>query len=156
MSKRLARKSAGNFPQPVPAPLFYPLHALLETIRVIKTYEDPLCTLLHAIQTGAAAGSGPGKLQIEHELRELLDEMPSAAYVDEMHAVRSLIDTSHTVDVTPARPALKGTSTTKKQPAKAASTPKGTREAKKAGTPKGASQSSNTAQAKSTSRSRAR
>ena len=161
MPKRSARKSAGNSPQPLPAPLFYPLHALLETIRVIKTYEDPLCTLLHAIQTGATAASGPGEPQVEHELRELLEEMPSAAYVDEMHAVRSLLGTSNTADGKPARAVFKQSPIARKQPAKVASTRKAFKGAKKAGTPKAAGKSrgearSTTKAAKSTAKSKAR
>ena len=77
-------KQSRTSPTPTQAPLYYKLHTLLETIRVIKVYEDPLCTLLHAIQT-----AGKASPEIEQELHSLLDEMPAEAYALELHGIRS-------------------------------------------------------------------
>lgn len=66
--------------------LYYSLHSLLETIRVIKTYEDPLCTLLHAIHT-----AGNPSHEEEQELYALLDEMPSESYALELHGLRAAL-----------------------------------------------------------------
>ena len=68
--------------------MYYRLHALLETIRAIKGYEDPLCSLLHTIQTTGAASP-----EVEGELEELLDAMPSYAYAEELAALREVLDT---------------------------------------------------------------
>ncbi len=70
-------------PSPVQPEIYYSLHTLLETIRVIKIYEDPLCTLLHDIRTTGGASS-----EVERELQSLLDEMPSAAYTLELDDLR--------------------------------------------------------------------
>lgn len=66
--------------------IYYSLHTLLETIRVIKVYEDPLCTLLHAIRTAGSISA-----EVEGELQLVLDEMPSAAYAHELNDVRALL-----------------------------------------------------------------
>lgn len=87
---RTKRNPTQTVTPPAPSPLYYRLHALLQTIRVIKTCEDPLCTLLHAIQN---AGATPPEVAIE--LKELLDLLPSSAFAEELHAVR---DTLHTSD----------------------------------------------------------
>lgn len=71
---------------PAQPALYYSLHTLLETIRLIKVYEDPLCTLLHAIQT--AGDSSP---EVEQELQTLLDEMPSGAYLLELDGLRETL-----------------------------------------------------------------
>lgn len=78
------QKQSRTSPAPAQGPLYYKLHTLLETIRVIKTYEDPLCTLLHAIQTTANAIP-----EVERELKSLLEEMPAEAYAMELHGVRT-------------------------------------------------------------------
>ena len=85
-------KQSRTSPTPTQAPLYYKLHTLLETIRVIKVYEDPLCTLLHAIQT-----AGKATPEVEQELRSLLEEMPAEAYPLELHSVRR-----HLADGSPA------------------------------------------------------
>ena len=69
-----------------PSPLYYRLHALLQTIRVIKTYEDSLCTLLHAIQNASATPA-----EVAGELKELLDMLPSSVYTEELRAVRDAL-----------------------------------------------------------------
>ena len=73
-------------PAPVQPALYYSLHTLLETIRVIKVYEDPLCTLLHAIQT-----AGHASREVEQELQGLLEEMPSQAYLLELDGLRGAL-----------------------------------------------------------------
>lgn len=77
---------AESSPQTAPA-MYYRLHTFLETIRVIKGYEDPLCTLLHAIQTNG--GTSP---ETENELLDLLEEMPGAVYTLERNSVLDLLD----------------------------------------------------------------
>ncbi len=77
-------KHSRTSPAPTQDPLYYKLHTLLETIRVIKVYEDPLCTLLHAIQT-----AGKASPEVEQELYSLLEEMPAEAYTLELHGVRA-------------------------------------------------------------------
>lgn len=67
--------------------IYYSLHTLLETIRVIKLYEDPLCTLLHDIQSAGGASA-----EVAQELRTMLDEMPAAAYTLELDGVRRTLD----------------------------------------------------------------
>lgn len=86
MGKR-SKRAAGQQHEPErPSAVYYRLHTFLETIRVIKGYEDQLCTLLHAIKTRGGMGA-----EVETELRELLDEMPSAAYGQELQGVRTLM-----------------------------------------------------------------
>ena len=97
-------KSGKASPAPEQPAIYYSLHTLLETIRLIKKYEDPLCTLLHAIQTSGGAG-----FEVEQELQTLLDEMPSEAYPLELHALRdtlgrSLPVTAHSGSETPDKP----------------------------------------------------
>ncbi len=79
-------KHSRTSPAPTQDPLYYKLHTLLETIRMIKVYEDPLCTLLHAIQT-----AGKASPEVEQELHSLLEEMPAEAYTLELHGVRALL-----------------------------------------------------------------
>ncbi len=94
---------AATPPAPAQSAIYYRLHTLLETIRVIKVYEDPLCTLLHAIRT---AGSASG--EVEHELGLLLEEMPAAAYAAELNDVRGLLAQSTIPATSGAKPVPKG------------------------------------------------
>ena len=77
--KRLATSASAKAPRPV----FYRLNTLLHTLRVISSYEDQLCTLLHALKQ---EGNTPPALAVE--LRDLLEEMPTTEYHEEIEALR--------------------------------------------------------------------
>ncbi len=100
MGKTRKREPVQALSGPALPPVFYRLHTLLETVRVIKSYEDPLCTLLHAIKT-----AGDTSPEVERELQELLDEMPAAGYPREMDCVRELLETAPPGAATATQPA---------------------------------------------------
>ena len=62
--------------------LYYRVHSLLHTVRLIGQHEDQLCSLLHEVET-----AGKGTPVINQELRTLLDEIPSIEYQQELNAL---------------------------------------------------------------------
>lgn len=84
-SRGPVKKKAAEAPRPQ-SPVFYRLHALLHTIHAIEQYEDQLCSLMHEIQT-----SGTVSDVVSEELRELLEQIPSSGYQDEVNAVRQAL-----------------------------------------------------------------
>ncbi len=75
-----AKKAVGEqHPQ-----VYYRLHALLHTVRVIGQYEDQLCTLLHEMKSTGAVDR-----KLHRELLGILDEMPSLAYQADLQTVRA-------------------------------------------------------------------
>lgn len=93
--------------------IYYRLHTLLETIRAIKGFEDPLCTLLHAVET-----AGGTTAEVESELGELLERMPSSSYGLERDQVLDMLG------ALPASPAKRTDSPAKQSgPAKRLSSP---------------------------------
>lgn len=67
--------------------IFYRLNTLLHTVRSIAEFEDHLCTILHEIKTtGAASGA------LSHELAEVLEDMPSTHFTQELQAVRAVLE----------------------------------------------------------------
>ena len=69
--------------------LFYKVHALLHTVRTIGQYEDQLCTLMTDIRNTGAVST-----EVSRELLDLLEDMPSADYASELHALRRALDTA--------------------------------------------------------------
>lgn len=69
------------------APVYYRLHALLQTVRAVGQYEDQLCTLEHHLKQ-AGSLDGPA----EAELRSLLDELPSGVLLQDLHAMRAVLE----------------------------------------------------------------
>ncbi|MGI4831368.1 MAG: hypothetical protein ACRYFU_24785 [Janthinobacterium lividum] len=78
--------------------IFYRLHALLHTIHAIERYEDQLCSLLHEIQTSGAVSE-----VVSEELRDLLEQIPSSGYQEEINAVREALAPSVPVPASPQR-----------------------------------------------------
>jgi hypothetical protein len=62
-------------------PVYYNLHALLETIRAMQCYEDDLCTLLAEIQRSGKVGAG-----MRRELISTLQSIPAMRLEAEMGA----------------------------------------------------------------------
>ena len=84
---------------PAAAALFYRLHALLGTVRSIAGYEDHLCTLLHEVQTQAAASP-----ELTRDLHALLDEIPApATYMEEIEATRRTLSNCAPVKKAPSK-----------------------------------------------------
>lgn len=67
--------------EPTPA-IYYRIHALLHTMHAIERFEDHLCSLMHEIQS-----SGSVSPVISAELRELLADIPSHEYQDDLNAI---------------------------------------------------------------------
>ena len=111
--------------------IYYSLHTLLETIRVIKVYEDPLCTLLHAIRSAGSASP-----EVEGELQLVLDEMPSAAYAQELNEVRGLLaqETGPSQQMVPSLPSARSETGAEQVPKQTRTAPK--RAAKSRSTPR--------------------
>ena len=82
------------------------LHALLHTVRCIAQYEDVLCEITHE-----AKQSGELSPKLGSELGEILDKMPSHAYVSDLDAVRTTIVASKaSAESRPTRPTKSVTS----------------------------------------------
>jgi hypothetical protein len=79
-------KSAKSSPKQSPVALSHRLHALLHSVRTIAHFEDELCTLLHATEH---AKPSPADLK---DLRKLLSRIPASDYLDDLEAVRAVID----------------------------------------------------------------
>jgi hypothetical protein len=62
------------------------LHALLNTVRCIAQYEDILCEITHETK-----GSGELSALLMRELDEILDKIPSHAYMSDLYAVRAIL-----------------------------------------------------------------
>lgn len=74
---------------PTPSPtaeLTYRLNTLLHTMRAIARHEDQLCTLMHEVQNSGIVDPG-----LDEELRDLLEQMPSHEYQDDVEAVRTTL-----------------------------------------------------------------
>ena len=67
--------------------LFYRLNTLLHLVRNIAHYEDQLCTILHEIKTTGAPNAA-----LSQELAEVLDDMPSTDYAQELQTVRAVLE----------------------------------------------------------------
>ncbi len=65
------------------------LHALLHTVRCIAQYEDVLCEITHE-----AKRTGELSPKLNRELGKLLDKIPSEAYVSDLNAVRTVLNTA--------------------------------------------------------------
>ena len=86
---RAPGKRKATAPKPTPAPhppVFYSLHALLHTVRILQEQEDQLCALLHELRT-----TGTLSPALAAELNDLLDAMPTWEYQDNLEAVRSAL-----------------------------------------------------------------
>lgn len=75
-------------------PLFYRLHALLETVRTIAQYEDQLCSLAHEAQSAGALTP-----EATEELHALLLDLPASSYHAELDALH---ETLHGLEKTAA------------------------------------------------------
>ncbi len=92
-AKQAAPKHASTQSKPVaPSTAYYRLNTFLHTLRVIAGHEDQLCTLLHAMRQEGTASDA-----MKDELRDLLDEIPSSDYIEELVALRN--------ELTPSRSA---------------------------------------------------
>ena len=69
--------------------LYHRIDALLHTVRCVAQHEDQLCTLLHAARNPQAVDP-----EIYNELRQLLEDMPSREYTDDLHALSLAMPTS--------------------------------------------------------------
>ena len=58
-------------------------------VRNVAHYEDHLCTILHELKTTGTADEA-----LRHELAEVLEDMPSTDYTQELQAVRALLEGS--------------------------------------------------------------
>ena len=67
--------------------LFYRLNTLLHLVRNIAHYEEQLCTILHEIKTTGAPNAA-----LSQELAEVLDDMPSTDYAQELQTVRAVLE----------------------------------------------------------------
>lgn len=62
------------------------LHALLHTVRCIAQYEDVLCEITHEMKESSKLSP-----RLSRELDEILDKIPSHAYVSDLNAVREIL-----------------------------------------------------------------
>ena len=97
------------------AEVVYRLNTLLHTMRAIARHEDQICALMTEIQSSARVDQ-----TTDVELRDLLEQMPSHEYLDDVDAVRESLTPAL---LTPTKPTRKPTSKPKrpaKPPAKRA------------------------------------
>ena len=82
MKKQAEKQNIGQTKQhPL---IFYKVHALLHTLRTINGYEDQLCTLLEEIKR-----SGEVSETVHRELEQILEDIPSHEYVDDLKTLRN-------------------------------------------------------------------
>ena len=62
------------------------LHTLLHTVRCIAQYEDVLCEITHEMKQSSELSP-----RLSRELDEILDKIPSHAYVSDLNAVREIL-----------------------------------------------------------------
>ena len=67
--------------------VYYPLHALLHTLRTLEQHQDQICTLLTDIQRSGKVGAS-----VRKELTALLNQLPSATLDAELHQVWSALE----------------------------------------------------------------
>jgi hypothetical protein len=68
-------------------PAYYELHALLETLRAMRCYEDDLCTLSGEIRRSGKVGAG-----LRRELVKTLHSMPVMSLHAELDAALDAIE----------------------------------------------------------------
>ena len=85
-TKKTALKKAKKAAAVTQPPLYHRLDALVHTIRCIAQYEDALCELSHDVKRAGTASS-----QMTHEVRSLLEKIPSHDFLLDLDAVRNLL-----------------------------------------------------------------
>lgn len=76
------RRATGN-KQPE---VFYRINSLLRIMRVIEQHEEQLCTIMNDIKISGAVSAA-----VANELHNILDEIPSSEYQEDLNAVREAL-----------------------------------------------------------------
>ena len=84
--KRPCAETAGRREPGLP-PVYYQLHALLQSIRALQCHEDEICALLHQIQRTGRLTSG-----VQREIALLLRALPTTSLEAELQAVYAAVD----------------------------------------------------------------
>ena len=86
MRSKAPRPKQTKSTRDAPPAMYYRIHALLHTMHAIEQYEDQLCALMHEIQTTGAVSP-----VVSDELQDLLSDIPSHQYQDELNAVHQAL-----------------------------------------------------------------
>ncbi len=101
MATKAVAKKAGDVVSVQPAQVYTRINSLLYTLRTIAQCEDQLCTLMHHLRTRGKLSS-----TLSAELHEILDEMPSREYLQDLESLRASLATAEGVKA-PTQPPAK-------------------------------------------------